>query len=208
MKKRIFPSTHVINALRANPLMTPLMSPREFAAFKKWAPPKGHILEFGAGGSTYYLLHTGIKSLVSVESDAEWFKQIQKNLIYSRKKWTPFYVDIGETGPFGLPVSKTPVPAWATYHESVWQQHDAKRFDCVFIDGRFRVACALQALLHTRFDTKIIMHDFWNRPHYHCVLDFVHVLEKMQTIAVFHKKKDLDREHIAKLLMDYRFDPR
>ncbi len=208
MKKRIFPSTHVINALRANPLMTPLMSPREFATFKKWMPPKGHILEFGAGGSTYYLLHTDIKSLVSVESDAAWFKEIQKNLIYRRKKWRPFHVDIGATEQFGFPVSKTPTPAWETYHESVWQKYDAKRFDCVFIDGRFRTACALQSLLHTRFDTTIIMHDFWNRPHYHCILDFVHVLEKMQTIAVFRKKKNLDIKHIVRLLADHRFDAR
>ena len=58
--------------------------------------------------------------------------------------------------------------AWLNYHQAIWDAVDASKLDFVLVDGRFRVACALQLLLRTREKTPLIMvHDFTPREYYH-----------------------------------------
>eukprot|EP00922_Rhytidocystis_sp_ex-Travisia-forbesii_P017217 GHVS01025678.1.p1 GENE.GHVS01025678.1~~GHVS01025678.1.p1 ORF type:complete len:491 (+),score=75.58 GHVS01025678.1:157-1629(+) len=42
----------------------------------------------------------------------------------------------------------------------------SKQPDIVFIDGRYRVACALMTLLYVQPQSVVLIHDFWGRPAY------------------------------------------
>jgi hypothetical protein len=54
-------------------------------------------------------------------------------------------VDIGEVGAWGYPTNSTNSRTWPSYSESILKYgHEA---DLVLVDGRFRVACALYAVL-------------------------------------------------------------
>lgn len=79
-----------------------------------------------------------------------------------------------------------------------------KAIDTIFIDGRFRVACALSALLHCQNST-IMIHDFFNRQQYHIVLEFLDMIEECETLGVFKPKKRLNKANLQTLLKQYAY---
>jgi hypothetical protein len=71
--------------------------------------------------------------------------------------------------------------------------------DLVLVDGRFRVACALKVCLELPSST-VIVHDFYNRVHYHGILPYFDVIESVETLAVLKPKAIFDRQECATLL--------
>ncbi|MWL75401.1 hypothetical protein GQM09_34035, partial [Escherichia coli] len=86
-----------------------------------------------------------------------------------------------------------------------------KAFDLILVDGRFRVACTLNAIRQTLAqqknidDTVIFIHDFWNRPDYHPVLTFLDVQEKVESAGAFKIKPEIDVEELMKMLDKYQY---
>ena len=68
------------------------------------------------------------------------------------------YINIGKTGEWGVPIENDKTFLFPSYSTRIFETY--KDFDVVFIDGRFRVACALQVILNCNIDTKILIHDF------------------------------------------------
>ena len=66
----------------------------------------------------------------------------------------------------------------------------------VFIDGRFRVACCLNAVRYCKKLTIIIIHDFFSEQgceHYQNVLlKYLDVVDKADSLGVFYIKKEID----------------
>ena len=66
------------------------------------------------------------------------------------------------------------------------------KFDIVLVDGRARPECArfVTQLIHQ--DSIVLIHDFWNRPHYECVFDIYDevgsVRDTSQTIVALKLK--------------------
>jgi len=63
--------------------------------------------------------------------------------------------------------------------------------DFVFIDGRYRVACALHVLPHLKEGGKIAIHDYMNRKEYHVIEEFYDRIENIDSAAIFVPKKDV-----------------
>ena len=59
------------------------------------------------------------------------------------------------------------------------------------MDGRFRVACILQACLKCGDRSRILVHDFFNRPAYFVVLPFLNLVCRVDTFGLF--KPDVRR---------------
>ncbi|MFT3670013.1 MAG: hypothetical protein QM795_15910 [Pseudoxanthomonas sp.] len=98
---------------------------------------------------------------------------------------------------------------WINYHAEIWEYIDATSLDFICIDGRFRLSCALQSILHCAHRPIMFMHDFWNRPEYHAVLQFTDVLGRGDT-AVVLRQKSLDSSSwrsLALCLQKSQFDP-
>ena len=62
-------------------------------------------------------------------------------------------------------------------------------FDVALVDGRFRMACALELIRSAYVDcehSKVLIHDFWNRPYYHAiVMKWYTAIDRVDTLAVF-----------------------
>lgn len=114
-------------------------------------------------------------------------------------------IDIGETQLWGYPVNDKKKHLWPNYSLSVFSQES--KHDLVPIDGRFRVSCALNSIINTPTHCKIIIHDFWNRPHYQILLRYLQVTEQVDTIGVFSKKEDVDHAEIQKMIFEYQYMP-
>ena len=191
--------------------LKPHMSEAEIALLAKYIPKGGNILEFGCGGSTKFFFENGAAFVASVESDMAWIDTLAQNSTVRKalgeKRWRILPANIGPVGEWGTPADPNPSLLWLNYHEKCWQRIDAGAVDLALIDGRFRVACFCQTLLRcTNPDLVLVMHDFWNRPQYHCILHFCTVLDQVDTLAVFRKKNPLEKPLLEQLLHAHTFN--
>ena len=193
--------------------LQPQMSEAEVALMDKYTPD-GCILEFGAGGSSAFFAKKGVRQLISVESDREWINRMLLSNSTLRewakaRRWCPFHAQIGATGEWGFPLAQEPEVAWLNYHQAIWNAVDALGLDFVLVDGRFRVACALQLLLRSRKKTpRILVHDFTPREYYHVLLKFFDVIEQADTAVILERKEPVLFADVALYLQLYQFDKR
>ncbi|WP_370210759.1 O-linked N-acetylglucosamine transferase, SPINDLY family protein [Alloalcanivorax venustensis] len=185
----------------------PFMSEAEKALFKKSLERAGRYFEFGSGGSTVWACQAGL-TVHGVESDAAWVDGLKQRLGEACQVHAE---DIGPTKEWGFPVSDAARHRFPAYGEAI-HRHD-QAFDLILVDGRFRVACVLNAIRHTLNvadrpgDTRLFIHDFWNRPHYHAVLEFLVEEESAETAGVFRIAENIDPERMDAVLEAYRFQP-
>jgi hypothetical protein len=165
----------------------PLLTPDELALLRDAAADSHLILEFGSGGSTIdFLTHTHA-DVVSVESNPVWAEFVIAAVApVDRTRLNLRYVDIGPVRKWGRPTDNSRHDDWPAYWRDVWGSLGDDP-DLVFVDGRFRVACALNAALHT--DTVIVMHDF-HRQAYKVVLDHLQVVGNAESLVVMRRRSD------------------
>ena len=163
-------------------IFKPLMSLKELKAFCYFMKPENIYFEFGSGGSTniasYYKLLT-----FSVESDVKWHKKLKDNYINANY----ITVDLKVKGG-GYPGKETTIKTWIKYIQAYKKEYDA---DIILIDGRFRVACALDIFNKIRNDTIVLVHDYTFRKYYHILENFYLKLETWDSLVAFIKRQNI-----------------
>lgn len=195
--------------MRGIPLIPdrPRMSEKEIQLFERYLKQAKSYFEFGSGGSTKLAAKNDVE-IFGVESDKQWVETLKKEVGPLCKVE---YVDIGPTQAWGYPVNNTYREKYPDYSEAILQYDSA--FDFILVDGRFRIACTLNAIKHTLekqkniADTLIFIHDFWNRPNYHAVLMFLDIEEKVDSAGVFKLKNHIDIALLNKMLEEYKYIP-
>ncbi|MGI9254755.1 MAG: hypothetical protein ACR2J8_13510 [Thermomicrobiales bacterium] len=156
------------------------------------------VIEYGMGGSTRRLAALGIPRVISIESATAWVDTVSEHPAVATAvedgRVVLVHVDIGPTAALGSPADTSRRDHWPDYWLEPWRYVRPEEVDLVFVDGRFRVACALQALLAGRDGMKVLFHDFWNRPFYHTVLSHVTCIGQADTAGLFVRSPDFDRE--------------
>lgn len=167
-------------------------------------------LEFGAGGSTCLAASTSLSSIISVDSSRDWLDRVQSACkgFAASERLKLVHVDIGELGEWGAPKNHLRRSSWPLYHSSVWSEPETNNVDLFMVDGRFRVACFIQCLLHGRSDSLIVIHDFADREYYHHVRRVAREVARARNLSVFIKPRDFDPQAARKLLADHSYDPR
>lgn len=169
-------------------------------------------LEYGAGASTITAAQSSNLSRIDcVESSAQFIDErvrpdpaVQTAVAAGRLRF--HIIDIGPTGDWGAPVDDRARHLWPNYSLSVFSQPGDH--DLVLVDGRFRVACTLAAILCTPPNAVIMIHDFfWFRVEYRAVLPFLNVIERADTLAVFAKRADVDRRRVQRSLAEFQYEP-
>lgn len=170
------------------------------------------LVEFGCGGSTLLAARSpSLRRIWSVESDPGWVATLreQHEIIAAEQAGRLHlqHVDIGYVGQFGYPDEQAKQAAWPRYYERVWDADGANDTDLVLIDGRFRVACALEALARCRPHAILLFHDFWNRTPYHPVLAFTDWLGSCDSLAILRRKPAIDQAKFNAVRQAYRLQP-
>eukprot|EP01036_Dinobryon_divergens_P029560 gene29560-38678_t len=110
--------------------------------------------EFGCGASTILAsrLTTAFNlslSITSIDSSSFWVSKIREDPVLSKLEhagqFSVHEVYLGELGDWGFPTDSANISVWPSYSESIWKY--GREADLVLVDGRFRVACALHAVL-------------------------------------------------------------
>ena len=187
-------------------------SAKEVHCFLRHTLDSSFYLEFGCGGSTFLMLYTTFAHIFSVESDKKFINKISYNNIIKQGlqegRLDFHHIDIGKTGAWGYPVNDSKKQNYPLYSQQIFNtmpQNIIDSIDTIFIDGRFRVACTLNSILYCNKNCKILIHDFFNREHYHIVLEFLDVIERAETLGVFAIKNNIDISRIKNLIEKYQF---
>lgn len=195
------------------PRMYPwMMSKHERRLFDEMIRPARHYLEFGTGGSTLRALTVSDAQIYAVESSPEWLDTMRRYKAFRLAEHQRLHValvDIGPVGAFGYPLHVHEAEHFGDYSRNVFNAVDPRLVDCVLVDGRFRVACTLQTILacHANRYVRILIHDFWNRPQYHGVLNFLDVQQRVDTLGVFSIKNGIDLSAVQAMYESYRTQP-
>lgn len=190
-----------------------LMSSCEKITFDAAIKESSQYVEFGLGGSTLRAIQKSNAEIYVVESSCEWLAQMRKYFIFryfENKRLHVFLVNIGQTGDLGYPKPHNDKNSFEAYSSAIFESIDRKKIDLALVDGRFRVACTLQIILscHENKNIKIMIHDFWNREHYHIVLKYLDVVEKADTLGVFVIKDDINIVSVKEDFETYKFNPK
>lgn len=170
-----------------------------------------NYLEFGSGNSTILASQTtDIEKITVVESDFMFWKELVSSNptiadSIKLKRLNPLIVNIGPTQKWGYPADDSCQSKWPLYASRAFKKNSS--YDLILIDGRFRVACTLQACLHVSPKTKILIHDFFNRPYYFTVLPFLVLEERVDTMGLFRIKKNNDFRLINEFISIYKYLP-
>lgn len=188
------------------------MEPQERMLFYELLRNATLYQEFGAGGSTVVaLMHKSIKHMHTVESAQEWINLLSKrkdvHTALNNGRLALVHGNIGPTSRMGHPANTDHQPLWPDY--SGKYAESPIKFDLVFVDGRFRVACLLKALARAPIDRRssivFAMHDYTNRPNYHVVEEFVDVVQTAKTLAVFRAKDSINMTLLNETIHKYDY---
>lgn len=183
------------------------MSPKETALFEDCLKKAERYFEFGSGGSTKLASRSNIE-VYGVESDKFWVDTLHSE---AGPLCKVDYVDIGPIKAWGYPIDDTHQEKFTGYSKAILQ-HD-RAFDLILVDGRFRVACTLNAIKHTLEkqdnirDRAIFIHDFWIRPEYYPVLEFLDAEHTEESAEVFRLKSNINTELLQTALEKYKYVP-
>lgn len=187
---------------------TSTFTERERACWQARYRKAGAVLEYGGGESTRFACSEMIPIRVQ-ESDPDWVARLGKEpqvaASVAAGRCTLVQADIGPVENWGYPADRTGIERWADYVLAPWRK--GPQWDLVMVDGRFRVACLAAAVRHGREDLTLMVHDFWNRPHYHVILPFLDWIESADTLGVFRPRPDHDRDALEALLAAHLNDP-
>jgi len=175
-------------------------------------------LEFGMGGSTLLAAESGIRRIVSVDSDQAWVRKIEERIASKRPAVDIelIHCDIGRTGEWGVPLDREQIMNWPQYCAQPWQRFLSlnETPDLIYVDGRFRVACVLYSLLNLhrrRFfgkNARIMIHDFSDRPHYGKIMEFASTVARANTLVVVEQRPGISRSRLLQDLLSFQFDVR
>ena len=188
------------------------MTDAEIGVLRECLSKATSLVEFGSGGSTQLAAQSpSLRRIWSVESDPAWIVKLRGLPDVSHAEGAGrlrfVHADIGRTGEYGMPLDASAQARWPAYYEAVWTDPATVEADIVLVDGRFRVACALEALARCRPHTILLFHDFWNRTPYHPVLAFTDWLGSCDSLAILRRKAVIDPAHFESVRRLYRLNP-
>ena len=200
--------------LFSTPSKEPWMTDSEKELFYKSISDSNIILEFGSGGSTFYALKQG-KKIFSIESSAWFIRMMKKSPLIkdaiNRNHLLYYYANMGTTKEYSIPLHTDNGDIyWKKSIEEISSMenqlvnHFLKDVDTIFIDGRYRVSCALNALRYFKNAKKFIIHDYNNRPQYHILEKFFIREDEAGSLVIFSPRPNINIDDINNNLLIYR----
>jgi len=145
----------------------PYMNSEEISDLITYIDKDTEMLEIGCGNSTLFFSKI-IKRLVSIEHNKEWCDKISNDMkLISKCDWS---IHVIEPKFPQLHSFQPAEPGQFDEYVNFISNLEKDQFDVVLVDGRDRVRCTIASIPLLKKDGVLIIHDFWNRPKYHSVL--------------------------------------
>jgi hypothetical protein len=186
-----WPASSALEAVASAPIIsdTPWLPESVAARLREMLKTANCYLEYGSGATTVMAASMGVSYVVTTESDANWLAALRHKLLLlgGPTNTELIHADIGPTRDWGYPTSDVNWRDYPKYPVVSWRRcsHYGLTPDVVLIDGRFRVACFLASLAFGAPGTRILFDDYFDRPHYHAVEQFLSPVAKHDRAAEF-----------------------
>lgn len=121
-------------------------------------------LEFGSGGSTLLASKLVKRPIISIESNIEWYNRLKIQFKENPNVRLHLVDLLCKPKTWGHPSVECPDSRKRQYSQIV-KTLDLSNINLILIDGRFRVACALNIHSYISSDTDLLFDDFHDRLH-------------------------------------------
>ena len=157
----------------------------DLIAFTSFLTKDTIFFEFGSGCSSVIAKYYAKKSL-AVEGDKNWYEigiknNLKENILFKDIKPT------NKKGYWSNPGKESNLEDWKNYFQAYKAEYNA---DVIFIDGRFRVACAFDIFNKIKNDTIILIHEYF-RPSYLIIEKYYDYIYHWGTLYLFKKKANI-----------------
>jgi hypothetical protein len=169
--------------------------------FKSYLKNCKLYFEYGVGASTRWVLANSNSNIIAVDTDKEWIDYV--NIKVSNMRVNLIWVNLGDLTKWGRPNSYKYRNSFIDYVSGVW--NFKKQADVILIDGRFRVACFLYSLLHSKTGSVIIFDDYFDRSWYHIIEEVISLHDKCGRQAIFKVPKVYDKKLTLDLLNKFLY---
>ncbi|KAL1514701.1 hypothetical protein AB1Y20_003788 [Prymnesium parvum] len=187
-------------------------------------PSTRTYLEWGSGGSTELVSHLILSGVLpqhfrafSIESSTTWIALMRERSHLIRKaeatkRLVFVHGSMGPTGHLGYPKNFVPDNGERAYgYVGLSNKIGQRKLDLVLVDGRFRLACALEAYKHLREGSEalVMLHDYKVMPPgftqkrfdtYSKARRFYHLVQRNESLAVFSPRKTVASADLDSLL--------
>lgn len=185
-------------------IFSPRMTELEVKMFSDYVRGVSNYMEFGATGSALLAHSLGAKKITVIDSNLSLLERL-KSKIEQNENIIISHADIGPTKEWGVPVDQKDAYRWSSYYLDVWKSMRDKP-DVIVIGGRFRVACALQAIARCGPNCIILFTDFWQRDNYYAVLKYCKIIDRIDQLAILKPLNYIDGSAIAVDVAEFSLD--
>ncbi len=156
----------------------------ELMAFLSLLTKDTIFFETGSGCSSIIAKYYA-KKTYAVEGCTKFYKIGIKNGL----KDVLLFNDLKPDNPtWSYPGKNSNIKDWKKYFQAYKKEYNA---DVILIDGRFKVATAMDIFNKIRDDTIILLHEYFNRPSYFVLENYYNYIYHWGSLYAFVKKKDI-----------------
>ena len=156
----------------------------ELIAFLSFLTKNTTYFETGSGCSSLIAKYYAKKSF-AVEGCKEWYDQGVKNGL----KENLIFHDLKPDNPiWSFPGKNSNLNDWKKYFQSYDRSYNA---DVILIDGRFKIATAMDIFDKIRDDTIVFIHEYQDRPSYFILENYYNYVYHWGTLTAFVKRKNI-----------------
>ena len=166
----------------------PHLRKEELMAFLSLLTKDTIFFETGSGCSSIIAKYYA-KKTYAVEGSIKYYKIGIKNGLRNNIIFKDLKPDILD---WSFPGKKSNMNDWKNYFQSYKKEYNA---DIILIDGRFKVATAMDIFDKIRDDTIILIHEYYNRPSYFILEKYYNYVYHWGSLYAFAKKKILKIYH-------------
>ena len=143
------------------------------------------FFEFASGCSSIIAKYYAKKSY-AVEGNKKWYDIGVKNGLKDNLLFRDLKCD--GSGPLlSYPGRKSTMKDWKNFFQAYKKEYNA---DVIFIDGRFRVACALDVFSKIKNDTVLLLHEC-NRKQYKVIQNYYNLIRHWGILCMYQKKENI-----------------
>jgi len=172
------------------------MTPAETTLLARYRDRSRNYFEFGCGGSTVFC-DSPQRKIKSIDNNEVWLNKVRPLISPTTEL---IYINTGPVLEYGNPADPTLVAGFADY-SLAFSQRDSET-DLVLVDGRFRIACALQIVL-SNYTGVVLLHDA-ERSEYQPVFKFFTVIERVENLIALRVRSTADKKEAAILWEIYK----
>lgn len=156
----------------------------ELIAFMSFLTKDTIFFETGSGCSSI-IANYYAKKVISIEGSKIWYEKGIKNGLNNSLIFKDLKSDFND---WSVPSAVSSIEDWKKYFQSYQKDYNA---DVILIDGRFKVATAMDIFNKIRDDTVVLIHEYKTRPSYFILEEYYNYIYHWNSLYALTKKKEV-----------------